>query len=266
MLPLVVAGVALFYVAVLMKDVEMPDVLPVNNVQVKGELNFLKRKDIETAVKNNISGGYFTLDLNNIREMLMQEPWVQNVSLRRQWPAGLNIVIDEKIPVAYWNNKGFISKSGEVFEPEFVDNKLNIPKLHGPEGHHDNVWKFMNVIYKEMVFLEYQVVRLELDDRRAWQLVINTVDIGDDSTSGQVYIDVKLGRFDAEKRLQRFVRVLPALTVASGRGKDRLLADDIKSIDMRYPNGFAVQMRQKFNDSKNVLSAQQYLFAQKGEA
>ena len=65
-LPVLVAGVAVIYLGVLIKDIDMPTVMPVNDVQVIGELSFLDRDEIETLVKSKIKGGYFTVDLNEI--------------------------------------------------------------------------------------------------------------------------------------------------------------------------------------------------------
>lgn len=240
-LPVLVAGVAVIYLGVLIKDIEVPTMLPVNDVQVVGELSFLDRDEIEAIVMDKIDGGYFTVDLNEIRNTLTQDPWVNDVSLRRRWPAGLNVIIDEHEPVAYWNDDGYINESGEVFKPENMDVSLNLPKLNGPEGHHKNVWKFMNELYQEMALLEYEVVRLKLDDRRAWQLVITgNANAETDNLAGRD-ISVRLGRFDTEKRLRRFVRILPALTAEYGLAAGELTENNIKVIDMRYPNGFAVQ-------------------------
>ena len=91
----------------------------------------------------------------------------------------------------------------------------------------------MNVLYQEMALLDYEIVRLDLDERRAWQLVVVT-DEEESLKTDMNMINVKLGRFETEKRLQRFVRILPALIDESG----------IKVIDMRYPNGFAVQVKE----------------------
>ena len=99
----------------------------------------------------------------------------------------------------------------------------------------------MNVLYQEMALLEYEVVRLKLDDRRAWQLVIAGHESIETSDSVASEINVRLGRFDTEKRLQRFVRILPALTAEYGLATGKLTENNIKVIDMRYPNGFAVQ-------------------------
>jgi cell division protein FtsQ len=235
-LPVLFGVMAVVYLGLLMRNIEFPAALPVTDVQVKGELNFLNKEEIKVLVMKNISGGYFTVDLNNIRELLLHEPWVKNVSLRRKWPASLNVFIEEQVPIAYWNNNALLSENGDVFKPETIDKELNLPALNGPEGQHDNVWKFMNILYKETAMLNYQVVRLNLDDRRAWQLVL-----AESTALEDARIEIKLGRFDTEKRLQRFVRILPALTIGHGIKKSNYKENKIKVIDMRYPNGFAVQ-------------------------
>lgn len=236
--PVLLAGMAVIYLGLFIKDIDVPTIMPVNNVQVIGDLSFLDRNEIESMVKSKIHGGYFTVDLNNIQKTLMQEPWVSNVSLRRQWPAGLNVFVDEHKPVAYWNDDAYINALGEVFKPVNIEVSLNLPKLNGPEGRHHNVWKFMNVLYQEMALLEYEVIQLKLDDRRAWQMVI--AGHGKSDTANNE-IKVRLGRFDTEKRVQRFVRILPALAVEYGLVTSELTKNNIKVIDMRYPNGFAVQ-------------------------
>jgi len=248
-LPVLFGGVTLVYLGLFIKDVEIPTVLPVNDVEVIGDLNFLDKETIETIIKNKINGGYFTVDLNAIRESLLQQPWVKNVSLRRQWPATLDVIITEQVPVAYWNEDGYINDVGEVFKPEKIDKKLNLPKLNGPEGHHKNVWKFMNVLYQEMALLEFEVVRLDLDDRRSWEMIISDADTDMIKTQK---IDVKLGRFETEKRLKRFLRILPSLTAGHDLLNKTLTNKNIKVIDMRYPNGFAVQMTEARDNDKKV--------------
>lgn len=258
-LPVLVAGFAVVYGVMFVKNTEFPTVLPFKSIEVTGELKFLEKRNIKMLVKENITGGYLSADLHNIRKILMQDPWIKNVSLRRRWPESIVVTVDEQKPVAYWNTDGYINKSGEVFSPEKIDRRLNLPVLNGPEGRHDNVWKFMNVLYQEMALLDFEVLRLDLDDRRAWRLVIsasNVVAGGSESLSAKDSdhnkIDVKLGRFETEKRLQRFVRILPALAVAH-----HTIGDVIETIDMRYPNGFAVKM--KNNSSAQIQHSLQNL-------
>ncbi|MCK5395947.1 MAG: cell division protein FtsQ/DivIB [Gammaproteobacteria bacterium] len=235
-LPAFIGVAAVIYVALIIKDIEVSTVLPVGDVQVNGDMAFIDKNEIKSIVEDNISGGFFTVDLNHVREMLLQKPWVKNVSLRRQWPDGIEVFVEERKAIAYWNDDGYISENGNVFKPELVDKDLNLPALNGPEGQHINVLKFMNVLYKEMALLNYAVTNLGLDARRAWRLeIMNSADAASD---GEVKgIDVRLGRFDTEKRMQRFIRILPALA------SEKEFADNkIKVIDMRYPNGFSVRM------------------------
>jgi len=256
-LPVLVGVVAVVYLGVLIKDINTPTVLPVNDVRVNGELHFMDKNEIESLVKENISGGYFTVNLTTIRELLMQKPWVKNVSLRRKWPASVTIFIEEQVPVAYWNKNAFLSEKGDVFKPADIDKRLNLPGLNGPQGLHHEVWQFMNILYRETALLNYEVVRLTLDERRAWQLIIVEQN---EATGNQ--INVRLGRFDTEKRLQRFVRILPALNAEYGFAVDGLAINKIKIIDMRYPNGFAVEMEDKqlteIKHSQNLSLANNY--------
>jgi len=270
-LPVLFAGMAVIYLGLFIKDIEFATVLPVTDVVVNGELDFVNKEEIKaivkkTLVKKNISGGYFTVDLGSIREILLQKPWVKNVSLRREWPASLTVFIEEQLAVAYWNKDAYLSEDGEVFRPETIDTTLNLPNLNGPAGQHDNVWKFMNVLYEKTEMLNHEVVRLNLDDRRAWQLTlaerlaseqlgIEGAALENKSVETEIIkirlIEVKLGRFDTTKRLQRLVSILPALVIEHGIVEYGIKQSDgvgkpsatgkIKVIDMRYPNGFAVQ-------------------------
>ncbi len=257
----------IIYLTMLIKRIDIPVILPIEKIHVFGELEFINTDDIKAKVKASVTGGYFTVDMNLIREVLLQEPWIKAVTLRRQWPAGLEVAIEERTPIAYWNKNAYLSEAGEAFTPARIDQKLNLPVLNGPQGRHATVWQFMNVLYQEMAKLDYQVVRLDLDQRRAWQLVIEKQviekqvsensgsDIEKNSAAKHV-INVRLGRFNTEKRLQRFVRILPGLIneqdhataiveiASSDSASDEeptRMAGKIKTIDMRYPNGFAVQ-------------------------
>jgi len=235
-LPALVGVVAFIYVALLIKDFEMSTVMPISEVRVSGDMIFIDEGEIKTIIEDDISGGFFTVDLNHEREMLLQEPWVEKVALRRLWPDGIEAFIEERKPIAFWNDDAYISDTGHVFKPETIDKSLDLPVLGGPDGQHNNVWKFMNVLYKEMDLLNYTVTNLGLDARRAWRLKIKSNTTSGTESDSQT-IDVRLGRFDTDKRLKRFIRVLPTLA------SEKEFADNkIKVIDMRYPNGFAVRM------------------------
>lgn len=252
--PMAAAVVALLYLGNLLVSLEMPEVLPVEQVEVAGELRFIDRGEIRKIIVANIDGGYFTVDLMRIREQLLQQPWIKSVAIRRQWPAGLLVSIEEQQPLAYWNDNAYINQDGRIFAPREVDRSLVLPQLNGPQGQQDKVWQFMNRLYREMALLEYEVVRLDLDQRRAWQLQIVTSGQMEEAKQAKALaarapVTIRLGRFDTEKRLQRFIRVLPALM------QNTASSEAIEYIDMRYPNGFAVKMIPNSTEKNSAGSA-----------
>lgn len=239
--PLLLMAVVLVYSVLLLRDIEIPTVLPVKQVQIEGDFHFLDRQHVQHVVAENIAEGYFGVDLKQIRDVLLPTPWIKEVSLRRKWPATVSVHIEEHTPVAYWNDDAYISATGDVFRPAKIDKQLSLPRLSGPDSQHDAMLKFMNVLYRKMASLDYEVTDLMLDERRAWRMVIENkgqMDASaDKSVSTTDTIEVKLGRFETDKRLQRFIRVLPTLTREINLRDNR-----IEVIDMRYPNGFAVRM------------------------
>jgi cell division protein FtsQ len=251
--PLVLAVGAFGYGGVRFAEVasrfEMPEVMPITNIEVNGEFVYSGKQAIHDIVERNINGGYFTLDLDPVRDRLLQQPWVESVNLRRQWPAQLTVDVQEQQPVAYWNEKSFINDKGNVFTPKVMITDLELPHFFGPRGQHEMVWKFMNTLYQEMALLDYEVVSLKMDARHAWQIEVASNHGHSDSP-----IKVRLGRFDTDKRLKRFVAILPALA-----GTAQLDENMIDVIDMRYPNGFAVKKKDtkdKILTSKNEENRQ----------
>ena len=69
--------------------------------------------------------------------------------------------------------------------------------------------------------LKLSVGSLQLDARRTWRVQLSNG------------LTLEVGRSHPVQRLERFVRVYPAI-LAAGEGR-------VLSVDLRYSNGFAVQ-------------------------
>jgi cell division protein FtsQ len=67
------------------------------------------------------------------------------------------------------------------------------------------------------------IKRLVLDERRSWEMQLSN------------NVIVKLGRENTENRLARFIKVFNL--------ENTLDMKNIESMDLRYPNGFAVRMK-----------------------
>ncbi|MFC1589073.1 cell division protein FtsQ/DivIB [Pseudomonadota bacterium] len=218
-------------------DYDFKNVAPIEKVEIEGEFENISHDGFREKVIAVIDGGYFSLDLAVVRSTLMDLPWVDDVSVRRQWPSGLHIKVTEKRAVAYWNNDAMISDRGDVFRPEVISHQLKMPRLNGPDGLHNKMWLFLVKMNKEFSSMGFEVVDLNLDERRAWNLHFLS-----EKTAEK--IEVKLGRDHANDRLARFVRVFSNM--------DKFNLTNIEVIDLRYPNGFAMRIKNN-STSKHAL-------------
>lgn len=197
--------------------------LPIENIKIEGKFENLLQQDIQKTIKAILHGGYFTVDIDAIRNALIKLPWVEDVSIRRHWPAGLDIIVTEKRPIAYWGKDKLLSDRGELFSPEIVSHELTLPQLNGPDDLHKTVWLFLKDTNKKIQELEVVVKQLDLDNRRSWEIRLSN------------NVVVKLGRENTDIRLQRFIKVFKL--------DDTLNMQDIELIDLRYPNGFAMRLK-----------------------
>jgi len=198
-------------------------IMPIDSVQIEGRFVHLSQDDLRQQVQLVLAGDYFTADIEAIRASLLSLPWVQDASIRRQWPSTIQIRVVERQPVAYWSDDSFLSDGGELFKPENINKELQLPVIKGPQGLQHKVWEFLLVLHTELSGLGLDVEKLELDERRSWSMLL---------ANG---VEVQLGRNDTEKRMQRFIKVFSMQNAPN--------IDDIEYIDLRYPNGFAMRGR-----------------------
>ena len=197
--------------------------LPIENIAIEGKFENLVQGEVENTVKSVLHGGYFTVDINGIQQALMRLPWVEEVSIRRQWPAGLNISVIEKQAIAYWGKDRLLSSKGELFLPDSVNHESTMPYLDGPDNLHKSVWVFLQETNQKVKNLDVVVKRLVLDKRRSWEMQLSN------------NVVIRLGREDTDNRLQRFIKVFNLGNAPK--------MQHIESIDLRYPNGFAMRMK-----------------------
>ena len=211
-----------------------PQDIPLGHVSINGAMHYLTQQEVQQVISDNLNGGYFTVDLYRIRDALLELPWMQEASIRRVWPSGLRVELQEKTALAYWGDESLLSSEGEVFTPATKPADLSLPQLSGPDGLHKTVWQFMTQQQQQFAALGLQIKKLVLDKRRAWQMQL---------IDGTV---IRLGRGDIDQRLQRFNKVF-AMSNAPA-------LNDIEIIDMRYPNGFALFTKTTNTNREEKLS------------
>lgn len=230
---LFVAAAAALLAALAVWMVRMPT-LPIQQVVVKEALRQVKPAEIEQALSGNLRGNFFSVNLETVRGALEQLPWVRRVDVRRQWPARLEVTIEEHKPLARWEEgratgkNELVNSYGEVFAALLADKEaVLLPQMYGPQGTAPEVLKRYGEFVETLAPLSLKPVQLSLSPRLAWQVRLAdgmTIDLGREQVKAPVSM-----------RLQRFVEIYPT---AVGNRPQRPAA-----VDLRYPNGFAMRSR-----------------------
>jgi cell division protein FtsQ len=180
---------------------------------------------LESVIRAELSGTFFTMNLDAARASISHVPWVRAVALRRQWPHRLEIEIDEHQPLARWNDGSLVDTQGDVFVASYAG---DLPQFDGPDGQS----QAMAQRYREwgtlLAPLALRVTGLTLSARGGWQILAQG-DGGD--------LTLHVGRDDVDARLARFI-------AAYGRTLAVLARDGthVDRVDLRYRNGFAAHV------------------------
>lgn len=190
-------------------------------IAVKGAFSQVDQEEIQRMVEPLVTGGFLSLDLQNIRRELELHPWVQQARVSRRWPDGLEIKVTEEVPIARWGNTGFLNVRGE--RRDIGDNSAlaYLPMLQGGDQSERQLMKS----YREMVQLlqpsGLRVAALKRDHRGAWWLRLDND------------LELVIGRDHVMEKMRRFLEVWEQ--------ELKQQAERVARVDIRYDNGVAVQ-------------------------
>lgn len=171
---------------------------------------------LNQVAKRAVNGSFFTVDLEQTRRAFEQLPWVRKVSVRRHFPWGLEVTLEEQVPMARWNSVALVNTYGEVFEGQ---SKLPLPDFNGQPDTSAQVAEMYAAFSQQLGALQQSIAQINLSPRFAWQLRLD---------NGML---LELGREQVQQRLARFVAVYPYSLAA--------MAGTVNHVDLRYRNGFA---------------------------
>ena len=197
---------------------------PITQVSVAGRFERVAPLDVERAVKESVAGkGLVNVDLPKVRAAVRALPWVDTVSVQRNWPRGLAVTIGEQVAAARWGDSGLLNTRGDLFAHDATHIPLELPRLSGPDGTEVSVVQRYFAMRDRLLEQGMRITALRLDARGAWEL---------DLDNG---VTVRLGRQQLDERFNTFMAT--AARIVAQR------ATDIAYVDMRYANGFAIGWR-----------------------
>ncbi len=197
---------------------------PIRTVAVTGRFQHISPADIERVVARQVRAqGLLTVDLGAVSRAIHTLPWVAAVSVERDWPHGLSVLVVEQVAAARWGHDGLVNSAGELFATGVSRLPAGLARLSGPAGSEAEVTQRYLAMQRRLGDAGLTVTALRLDARGAWQL-----DLADGIT-------VRLGRSQVDERFEKFMSA--ALGIIEHR------AAEISYVDMRYTNGFAIGWR-----------------------
>lgn len=224
---LLFAGTAALGYAVVIAVLRLP-FFPLREVVVTGPLQEVTAMQVEYAARNAVAGNFFTVNLDAVRAAFEKLPWVRRADVRRRWPNGIELAIEEHVAAARWKHADgaearLVNRDGEVFA---ASSNARLPVFAGPEGSAPQILARHRELTGLLAPLGRRPQSVALSPRQAWQVRLDDgvlLDLGRDQA-----------RSPANERLSRFVGVYHE---AAERLRARM---DV--IDLRYPNGFAVRL------------------------
>lgn len=201
---------------------------PLRAVTVVSALREVTPTQIEYAAQTALAGNFFTVNLDAVRAAFEKLPWVRRAEVRRRWPDGIELAIEEHVAAARWKQADgaearLVNREGEVFAAASSE---QLPLFVGPEGTAPLVLARYRELQPLLAPIGRQPQGVSLSPRQAWQVKLDDgvlLELGRDQAKSRI-----------NERLQRF-------TAVYGQAAERLKARaDV--IDLRYPNGFAMRV------------------------
>ncbi|OBW91343.1 cell division protein FtsQ/DivIB [Gallibacterium salpingitidis] len=235
---IVIAGIAYYGYSHRMEFLEKLDPSPIHSFNLKGNPLFTTNDDVREMLKKYADShqglrGYFGQDVESIEKMFESLSWIKSISIRKIWPAQLNISVTEYIPAAKWNDVNYLTSDGTIFSlPKGKINDDNLPHLSGPDFQGVTVLKTWYDLSKILQGKNITLKFVTIDDRGSWNVTLSND------------IILKLGRGEWKDKIDRFLTIYPQIEIPENK--------KIAYIDLRYNTGAAVSFADAPQNTENT--------------
>ena len=197
---------------------------PLTNVMIGGDFTYLQPAELTKMVAGDVDGGFLSVDLARLRQVLRAHPWVREVTVSREWPSMLKVEVTEEVPIARWGKKGFLNRLGEELIIENNSHLGALPVLRTDTGSSREMMENYQLMAELLVPTGLKIAELQRDNLGVWYL---------DTAPG---LRMVIGRDQVSEKIRRF-----NLVWAAGLNQ---YVKNIAAVDLRYPNGLAVAWRE----------------------
>ncbi len=203
------------------------NIWPIEKVSFGGDTQRINKAGLIEKLGLANGKGMLSVDLQKVRSEVLENPWVESVEIRKQWPDTLIFTLYEKKPIAILND-GFLLADGQVVKTEVTaqdENELLTIRIEKTENINQQkllaMTELLTKVNQKLASNNFLLSEIEIDKTNSWNL----------KTATDVLI--KTGRKNHLQRLDRFLQVYVAI-----ENKNQL-----NSVDLRYRNGLAVELK-----------------------
>ena len=212
---------------------QLDNILPIKKIQLSGSFEHIAQQEIEAVLKPYIGEDFLALDIHALQKKLGAQSWAESVSIRRVWPDRLDITIVERRPVARWDENHLVSDQAIVFAAP-TNSFGQLPLIHTRRERLSQLLSRYHALDRRFEGLGEKVVALREDSRGALDIELS---------DGLI---IKVGRDQLEHKIARL------MTVYEQQIRPRRA--DIRQLDLRYSNGFAVAWKKEQPEATDQAS------------
>ncbi|WP_114637384.1 cell division protein FtsQ/DivIB [Polynucleobacter necessarius] len=197
-------------------------------------LKHINKSIVKQQVLETVQGNFFSVCLEDVKRGFESMSWVRHANVRRVWPNGLVVSIEEQKPFGTWGGSEshtLMNTHGELFSGRVSDVSEDI-RLIDFSGPADAGKEVMSLYEKANNWFKpwgAEVTSLALTECYAWHVKLSNgmkVEFGRDEESSDKNL--------TEERVARLFKYWPQV--------QEKWANRIDAVDLRYANGFAVHL------------------------
>jgi cell division protein FtsQ len=197
-------------------------------------LKHISKPIVKQQVLEKVQGNFFSVRLEDVKRGFESMPWVRHANVRRVWPNGLVVSIEEQKPFGTWGGSDshtLMNIQGELFAgrvSEVMDD-VQLIDFYGPADASKEVKSLYEKASAWFKPWDVEVKSLALTERYAWHVKLSNgmkVEFGRDEESSDKNL--------TEERVARLFKYWPQV--------QEKWPNRVDAVDLRYANGFAVHL------------------------
>ena len=202
----------------------------------------IDKQEIQQAIKSTLNGTTLSTDLKKMVELILDNPWIEQVVIRRVWPNTIVLRVQERRLIALWNNKFLISEFGKVTnipvsDYKKVEKKLGcyLLKIEGPKDFLSKILARAEKTNNLLANIDKKLSHLKLTEQFSWEAKTTggmTLRFGGEDLQGPMFY-----------RLENFTKSYSSL--ANKLAEKGMGSPEIHYVDLRYAQGFAIKTKNK---------------------